>query len=322
MLYSITKDPILSHEYINSYVSDFDIYSYYMGCKFKLNSIFNSPLREDNTPSFGIIQNPEGRLIFNDFGSGDTGNAITFVQKKLTLSTYREALVQIYFDLILNQKEISDTFQTITTLEKKAASVIEVNRQPISQIDIDYWGQFNITPAILKKFEVDPIKYLIVNKIIYWQYTSTNPMYNYQNYDKRKIYRPYADKKNKWFGTMSKNYVFGHKQLPETGDLLIITKSLKDVMCLDSFGYIAVSPPSEGSLMPVKAIEDYKQRFKKIIVLYDNDDQGMKSAKKMKDTYDINNIIIPIESSVKDISDYCLKYGSEQTATLLKQIIK
>lgn len=321
MLYSIKNDPILSHEYINSYVSDFDIYSYYMGCRFKLNSIFNSPLRQDKTPSFGIIQNPEGRLIYNDFGNSDTGNAITFVQKKLNLSSYKEALAQIYCDLILNQKEISDSFTNITKLEKKADSVIEVIRQPFNTTDLKYWGQYHITKDILKKYEVDPIKYLIVNGIVHWQYTKENPMYNYQNYDKRKIYRPLADKRNKWFGSMTKNYVFGHKQLPLTGSLLIITKSLKDVMCLRSFGYLAVSPPSEGSLMPKQAIENYKVRFDKIIVLYDNDEQGIKSAKRMKDTYNIDNIIIPIESETKDISDYCYKYGADQTSILLKQII-
>jgi hypothetical protein len=291
-----------------------------MGCKFKLNSIFNSPLRQDNTPSFGIIQNPEGRLIFNDFGNNDTGNAITFVQKKLNLPTYKDALVQIYFDLIMNSKDIADTLQTITKPEKRSQSVIEVVRQSITKVDLDYWEQFNINKQILKKYEVDPIKYLIVNKIVYWQYTKDNPMYNYQNYDKKKIYRPYADKKEKWFGSMTKNYVFGHKQLPESGDLLIITKSLKDVMCLYSFGYIAVSPPSEGSLMPSTAIEDYKTRFKKIIVLYDNDEQGIKSAKRMKEVYNINNMIIPPESEVKDISDYCKAYGEDKTRALLNAI--
>ena len=63
-----------------------------------------------------------------------------------------------------------------------------------------------------------------------------------------KIYQPYS--KFKWLSNTSVSDLQGLSQLPKSGDTLVITKSLKDVMCLDIWGIPAVAPSSESCVIP------------------------------------------------------------------------
>jgi hypothetical protein len=321
MLYKII--PNLSHKYINTYVSDYDIYAYYLGNRFDLNKVFNSPLREDKNPSFGIMQNNEGALLYHDFATGDKGNAITFVKEILKLDTYKTALERVYKDLIVKgMRTPGSILKSLKTPKKALKSDLGVKRKEFSKIDLDYWMQFGIKLNTLKLFEVDPIEYFFENDYVYWKYEDINPMYVYKVYDKMKIYRPLSiDKKNKWRGNLTKNYVFGYKQLPESGDVLIITKSLKDVMCLYELGYSAIAPPNEGVLLPVKCINDVKKRFKKIVFLYDNDYAGIKAATNAEEKFDIKHIIIPEIYKSKDITDFYMSQGKTNTTNLLRDLL-
>jgi hypothetical protein len=321
MLYQIK--PRITHELINTYVSDYDIYAYYLGNRFEIGKVFNSPLREDNNPSFGIIKNSDGALIWNDLATGDSGNAITFVKELENIADYKQALERIYNDLVARGSRIPEsTLKPLKTPKKGVKRELGVQRQRWTKIDKEYWEQFGISTNTLKTFEVASIKYFIYDNHIYWAYEDDNPMYVYKVYDKFKIYRPLADKKYKWQGNITKNYVFGWKQLPDKGDLLIITKSLKDVMCLHELGYTAIAPCSEGTLLPVKAIDEAKKRFSKILVMYDNDFAGRKAANKMADKFELKTVEIPEDSGEKDLTDYYKRYGKENTSILLEDILK
>ena len=62
------------------------------------------------------------------------------------------------------------------------------------------------------------------------------------------------------------NKIQGAKQMPKNGDLLIIQKSMKDVMCLYELGITAIAPNSENLFLSDKQLEAVKNRFKRIIV--------------------------------------------------------
>ena len=100
MNYSISKYPTLSHEYINTYVSDYDIYSFYLGGGFKIGQAFNSPFHKDQTPSFAIHEIAGGKLLYKDFAKGLNGNVVGFVQELNHLATSKDALLKIYKELI------------------------------------------------------------------------------------------------------------------------------------------------------------------------------------------------------------------------------
>lgn len=321
-MYIIKQHPILSYKYIHSLISDYDIYTHYLGYNFKVGEAFNSPLRKDNNPSFSIFKSKRGELLYKDFGSGETGNVISFVQIKMNLPNYQSALVQIYCDLIWNKKGKVEGVKEVTKQIKTTKADIGIKRQNFTQIDYNYWNQYGITLKILKHFDVYPIKYVFKGPYIHWEYTKDSPMYAYKVYDKFKIYRPLeTSNKSKWYGSLTREYLQGYKQLPNKGDLLIITKSMKDVMCLYSFGYIAIAPSSESTLIPENIINNLKKRFNNIILFYDNDESGKLYSDRMSKKYELNKIEIPIEKKAKDISDYYKLYGKQNSKELLGKLI-
>ena len=73
-------------------LTDYDIYSYYVG-QFKIGKLFNSPLRsDDKNPSFAIFKGMNGGLFFKDHGSGEGGNAIKFVKLYKNINTKDEGV--------------------------------------------------------------------------------------------------------------------------------------------------------------------------------------------------------------------------------------
>lgn len=59
----------------------------------------------------------------------------------------------------------------------------------------------------------------------------------------------------------------GANQLnPKGGDLLIIQKSLKDVMCLYNFGIQSIAPCSENLFIKDSLLEKLKNKYQRILV--------------------------------------------------------
>ena len=113
----------------------------------------------------------------------------------------------------------------------------------------------------------------------------------------------------------------GYEQLPNNGDTLIITKSLKDVMVLHKLGYTAIAANSENTLIPEKVLIELQNRFKNIIIFYDTDLPGIKGAKAMRDKYNLDCIIIPRKYGVKDISDFIKEHKIIKTKKMLKELL-
>lgn len=74
----------------------------------------------------------------------------------------------------------------------------------------------------------------------------------------------------------------GDHTLPKTGDYLVITKSLKDVMTLYNLGIPAIAPISENCFLSEAQYHRLKERFKHIILLYDNDRPGLRAMISIK----------------------------------------
>lgn len=303
MLYDTTKiqeEQQVTLEWILSKVTEYDIYSAYIG-NFKVGMIYNSPFRQDKNPSFGCYYSRTTKqLMFKDHGTGDCGNVIKFVSLLTGLTNYSDILNNIVNKLkITNNTQLVSSKQYISSKE----TVIGVVRQDFTLTDTNYWSQFNISLDTLKKFGVSSIKYYLCDGIVKGIYKDTNPMYAYKVYNHFKIYRPLADKYTKWRNNLTENDIQGFKQLPKTGDILIITKSMKDVMCLYEMGIPAISPSSESTFIPDKALEQLKKRFKRIIILFDRDSSGCKNSIKIKNQFGIKPLFINKKFKAKDISD-------------------
>lgn len=311
------KDNPITLDYILSKVTEYDIYARYIG-QFKVGFIYNSPFRKDKNPSFGIFQSKKtGKLLFKDHGNGECGDVIKFVELYTGLTNYNDVLNRIVSDMSITN---NTKLKSIKKYESNE-TIIGVVRQDWTDIDINYWLQFGITLDTLNKFNVSSIKYYLCNGIVKGIYKENNPMYAYKVYDHFKIYRPYADKYTKWRNNLSETDIQGFQQLPSKGDLLIITKSLKDVMCLYEMGYYAISPSSESTFIPDKALNLLKKRFKRILLCFDRDKAGCKNMRKISLKTGLNGFLIHKKFKAKDISDAVKINGFENVKNWLKTVL-
>lgn len=310
---NITLDWILSK------VTEYDIYAKYIG-QFKVGMIYNSPFRKDKNPSFGIYYSKRTKqLLFKDHGTGECGNVIKFVSLFIGKTEYNDILSDIVDKLnITNNTKLVSSKQYIPPTE----TVIGVVRQEFTDVDINYWKQFNISIDTLKKFNVNSIKYYLCNGIVKGTYKRENPMYAYKVYNNFKIYRPLADKYTKWRNNLTDYDIQGYEQLPQKGDILFITKSMKDVMCLHEMGYPAVSPSSESTFLPKDVLEQLKTRFKRIIILFDRDVAGVKRSRKLSRETGLEAIFINKKFKAKDVSDAVKANSFEEIKNWLNETIK
>jgi 5S rRNA maturation endonuclease (ribonuclease M5) len=107
------------------------------------------------------------------------------------------------------------------------------------------------------------------------------------------------------------DYVQGSEQL-KNNKYLIITSSLKDVMALKSLKIPVdvIAPDSENSMIRKELMESYIKKYKKVILVFDFDDPGIKAMEKYKELYpEIEYTALPMS---KDPSDSIKDYGAKE----------
>lgn len=309
----ITKADILSK------ISMEALFKKYIG-NFKIGKAYNSPLRDDDNPSFGLfISKKDNQLLYKDLATGDCGDAFKLIKQIKGINSNFELYKYIYEDLNLaTNAELSSSKKQLVYRRTDIA----IKRRKLNESDINYWGSFGITEKTLRLFKVNAISELFINGVLKGKSTIDNPMYAYKIFDKFKIYRPLSTKIGKWFGNLSALDIQGYEQLPGYGNMLIITKSLKDVMVLYEMGYDAIAPPSESTDIPEVVINNIKNRFKKIVVLYDRDPAGMKFARRITSKWGFDFMFINKKYKTKDISDFVKAYSIEEAKEMLMQSLR
>lgn len=311
----------LSLDNIYNQIGDYEIYSYYIGVNIPIGRPFNHPLREDRNPSFSIYRRGD-RLLWRDFGKDEGGNSITFVMQKFGC-TFREALNIINNDFQLGLEstlKVEKPSMEIFGIRKKSdishiseEKTINIREISPSKKHFNYWKQYGISKTTLNKYQVKPISHFWINGK---RITLNNIAFAYSFGDhKYKILQP--DSAYKWISNCSVDILQGYAQLPESGELLIITSSLKDVMILWEMGYIAVAPQAESSVIPKKILKKLKGRFKKLILYYNNDDAGIRGM----DKYNLPSIHNPI-GLPKDPSDIAKDYGLKEAQKVVQNLLK
>lgn len=301
----ITKDKLYSS------ISQEEIFKRYISSFKSVGIKFCSELREDPNPSC-IITPYNGVLWYKDFGSSDKScDAIGYVVKKFQIG-YREALELIASDLNYNSSVTVESIPKVTECIKYEFKV----RNYLPR-DNEYWGQYYIGREELKFFDIYPIEWLRVVKstgvtVIREEFAY---VYIFGKNDYKFLF-PYSD--YKWLG--NSNSYQGYNQLPWTGDLLIITKALKDVVVLYKLGYSAIAPQSEAVVISKSFMSVLQRRFKRVVLFYDNDTAGIAGANKNSILHCIDSIMIPT-GNPKDISDYIKINGYEKSDILLKELL-
>lgn len=313
-------------------VDDYTLFCYYLNEEVYINQVILSPLRDptkdqpDTLPSFRIYESRYNKLRYYDHGKGDKGGDIfDFVQELYGLNSYYEACVKIctdfgigaYADAGFNPDR--KVFLNPDRKFRPKTDITDVISFPVMQARaVQYWDDYYITPEILKEYNVTQIRSVITAKNIF-TLPEAALAFGYRIGDKFKIYQPF-DKDYKFLNNYPSNYVEGLVQLmlrKTDNDLLIITKSTKDVMVLRLLGYDAISPKGENVLIPQETLDKLKLQFKKIVLLFDNDPAGIKGSSR----YNFDKIWVPRENQVKDISDFIKKYSPEKAYDLLLDLL-
>lgn len=294
-----------------------------VGQDVKIKSLFNP---NERTPSFCIyVYNNYYR--FKDFSSGKFGTAEQFVQQLYDIS-YGEAINKIvsdYSKFLTDGKITSD----IDSFKKQAKyKITSFTKRSWTIYDAQYWMKYNIGSTVLDYYNVIPVSKIVMEKEedndISKLDMTLHMSYLYTRADGTpyQLYSPLSTSKK---FLKVKNYIQGTDQLKFEKPNLIITSSLKDMMCLSTFGFNAefVAPTSETAVLPNGVITMYKTKYDKIVTLFDNDDAGKAAALKYELIYNIPSVILPLSKDPSDsVKDYGMDYTRQTLYPLLKEGIK
>jgi hypothetical protein len=305
----ITKDEILK------YITELQILERYCSNYKTIDSSFKSEFYNDRNASCRIVISASGIPYYKDFGNGDYFLAFDYVSRKYG-SNYHETCNIIANDFGLKSTNFNVTPQLLISNDSpklvKVKSNIQVVVRPFNMLDYYYWNQYHISLATLQLFNVKACKnvYLVKgDKHYVFNHKNDSPLYSYKffknNTEYLKIYSPYSTtKEGKWLSNVGSDCLQGYDQLKNSGELLILTKSMKDVLCLYEMQYSSVAVQAETNDLSKKSYEELSKRFTTIISLYDNDEAGKNGAQKLLDKYNILPIFIPEITGCKDISDF------------------
>ncbi len=334
MKYNISKLDINKDQILNL-TSELSLWKYYCS-NFIENQRFYSEFYPDSNPGCFIFFN-QGKGLYYDFGEPEHQfDIFSYIQRKYNL-TFVQALQLINNDFNLKlgwsqgiSKDYSLGYPGVPSLkvpQDNYKTEIKIKIREWSYQDKEFWkDKYNINTSLLKQYNVFPIShYWIIKtgKDYYKEYIYTCKSISYAYWfgsNNFKIYSPYEEQ-YKWHSNLTKDkgIIQGYHQLPDKGEIVIITSSLKDVLCWKTHGFNSVAPSSEAEIFSEAIIGDLKTRFKNVYLNMDSDEDGLKYADKWFLKHcELIDIKIPLQ---KDISDYTEVYGFDKTKELIEKIM-
>lgn len=282
----------------------------------KIKSLFNPTER---TPSMCIYTDKNNTYKYKDFSTGKGGSAVDLVKELHCISFHRacQLILETYNDFVLHNNGGHDIEKFQRASKYKVTSF---KARDWSTQDQYFWTQFHIGSKLLEEYNVKPLESYCMTKddnnlcikglYIYGYFKSDGSLY--------KIYQPKTlDKK---FIKVA-DYIQGMHQC--TGEkYLIITSSLKDVMSIRSLKLKrldVIAPDSENTMLKPELMEELDSKYNKIILLFDNDEAGIKSMRFYKEKYPFLEIaVLPMS---KDISDSIKDFGPKEVRNRLVPIL-
>jgi len=291
------------------------------GQSLKIKSAFNT---NDKVPSMCIYTDSRGHYKFKDFSSGFGGDGLNLVMYLYNLDGRGKASFKIMEDY--NVYISNNTYVPIEYKPHSKYIVSDYEMRHWNTLDQGYWKNFKVSSNILEKYNVVPLSfYTMIKEDEGYMLDSItiqgNFIYGYFREDGTlyKIYTP-KNKDNKFIKV--KDYIQGFDQLEFKSKYLIITSSLKDLICFKILGITgveAIAPDSENSVIPENFMRPLLDKYQKIIVLFDNDEPGLKSAERYRNKYGFNYINLDMS---KDLSDSVRDFGIEAVRDRLFPLLK
>lgn len=322
--------PDITKEFLQSKYSDETYFEHYLGFPVT-KKLFTSVLRSDKKPTCSFYRNKNGDLIYKDFGTGDNFNFIGLVMEMFNLSYY-QAINKIAADFGLIKTDIisvkAEIKESTSKILDTGPTYIQVTTKPFSKEELDWWNKFGIEQELLDKYKVFSCEHVFINGRLSVSSTPNNYIFGYyfgtdNGRELWKIYMPLR-KKFRFLNNISMDVLQGYEQLPESGPLLVITKSMKDSIVLNRLGIPAVAPNSEVLIISQEQMNEFHKRFKYIVFYWDRDYAGVTNLQKIRKTYPECAYFINPKNTAKDLSDcvekFGLRYVRDQIPKYLKQL--
>ena len=333
-MFNLNKErQLISKSEILKYFNELEIFQHYIDDEVMLGKLILSPLRRENKASFGFFVGEGNEICFNDFKLGK-GDFIQFLRLRDGL-TYFEALSKVANDFNLQDDYIckiypksSDNSPKVRIikddmLSKFTGYYLGKKAREWQSHDVLFWRQFGIGKETLEFFNVQPISFIFIGDKCFpadkYAYCFIEMKDGIETY---KIYQPFSEN-YKWINNHNNSVFQGWTQLPETGKTLIITKSLKDVMCLYEVAKLpSVAMQSENVLPKRHVFDQLQSRFTDVELLYDNDFDAVQNwgrifADKFAKEFGLVDSFIPDKYKAKDFSDLVKLMGKEAAVHIL-----
>ena len=301
------------------------VFEYYLGLAEKLTGQdvkLHSVFKTEKTPSmFVYFKQENNEYKFKDFSTGKQGNKVNLVSELFNLS-YGQAVNKICTDYERYLRDNDYTSVNEYKIQNKYR-VVDFEIRHWTNVDAKYWGKFKITSGILEKYNVTGLSYFTMAKegdpdstIVF----KGNYIYGYFRED-GSLYKIYLPKNPDKKFIKVQNYIQGMDQLTYDKDFLIITSSLKDLMCFTKLGYKnaeSVAPDSENTMIAEQYIKSLKKKYKDICIVFDNDEAGIKAAQKYQERYGISYVVLDMS---KDLSDSVRDFGVQKVKENLHELL-
>lgn len=333
MKFEFTFGEDITKELILSKVSEEQIFCYYLSIDSISKKLIKSRFRDDRNPTCGFYRNSKGDLYLHDFATGEFYNCFSVVMKLYNVN-FHKALLIIANDFgikedIRIQKNSGTIVKDIKKYEDKGSSKIQIEQKEYSKEELDWWFQYGITAKTLKKFHVYSCRAIFLNDTLFTIVKPPLLVFGYYGgkLDGKELWRIYypqnKQKGIRFLTNWPAKKIQGFDVLPKKGNILVITKSMKDCMCLYELGIPAIAPNSENLFIQDRVLEQLKQRFKYIVVIYDTDTAGLSNMMKIKKAHpELIYTWIPKRYEAKDISDLYKYKGKQLTINLITHFIK
>lgn len=307
------------------------VFEYYLNLRQKLTgqnikmlSAFNV---RDKVPSMFIYQDG-GKYKFKDFSSGFQGDQVELVRYLFNYDARFKATNRIITDYQEYLKHNAPAVRGPIQFHDKF-KVVDFEMRHWNTLDQKYWTQFKISSSILSQYNVVPLEFFTMSKTeiddSVTSYRFSRPyVYGYFRNDGElyKIYMPKIPEKK---FIKIQNYTQGMDQLQYDSKYLLIVSSLKDLLSFKKLGIgnvECIAPDSENTMIGESVINKLREKYSKIIVLFDNDEPGIKAAQRYQDKYNIPHVILDMSKDLSDsVKDHGIELVRDKLLSLLKQIV-
>lgn len=330
---------LTSKEDLYKYVTSDEVFKFFFKEDYEVDTYYNSPYpdRNDSTPSFRIDWYKDD-LYCRDFGiSSKPEDCIQFViRMSKNKLDFRGALMYIYQKMVVeNDRYNFNTLREIPDSKKKEKNLnlkVYIDDKYRKE-ELNYW--IDTIPWLTKQKLVSIYKVyrgeLYINgNLSTFKSLTYKPVYCYMFDQKREIFKFYSpkevQKEKKFYANNIVNHIQGihlikslYKNPQYAGlylydDLMIITKSYKDVITLSELGFHATAVHAESVNISDEFINFLiDEGYQRIIILYDNDKTGLERAKQRAEEKGLEYMFYPEiinDKPVKDSWDMLIAFNS------------